>query len=76
MKKYLFIITFISVIPFNPSFGQSKIKAIKAGTLIDVVSGKVLKNQIILIDNNLITEIGNNLTFQKMPRSLTWAIVP
>lgn len=65
MKKYLFLITIISIILLNPSFGQSKIKAIKAGTLIDVVSGKVLKNQIILIDNNLITEIGNNLTIPK-----------
>ncbi|POY35250.1 Xaa-Pro dipeptidase [Solitalea longa] len=39
-------------------FGQAKIKAIKAGKLVDVINGRVLSNQIILIDNNKITEIG------------------
>lgn len=43
-------------------FGQSKIKAIKAGKLIDVVSGTVLTNQIILIDSSRIIEIGSALT--------------
>lgn len=65
MKKYLYLITFISLVTLNTNFGQSKIKAIKAGKLIDVVAGTVLKNQIILIDNNLITEIGSNLSIPK-----------
>ena len=41
---------------------QSKITAIKAGKLIDVVSGTVLSNQIILIDSNKIVNVGGNLT--------------
>jgi imidazolonepropionase-like amidohydrolase len=65
MKKHLLLIALISLVTLNPFFGQSKIKAIKAGRLIDVVTGTVLKNQIILIDNNLITEIGNNITIPK-----------
>lgn len=65
MRKYLFLITLISIATFNTIFGQSKIKAIKAGMLIDVVAGTVLKNQVILIENNLITEIGNNISIPK-----------
>jgi imidazolonepropionase-like amidohydrolase len=65
MRKYLFLITLISLASLNTTFGQSKIKAIKAGRLIDVVTGTVLKNQIILIDNNLITEIGSNISIPK-----------
>lgn len=61
MKKYLFIITLISLVAFQTSTGQSKLKAIKAGKLIDVVTGTVLKNQIILINNNIITEIGGSV---------------
>jgi imidazolonepropionase-like amidohydrolase len=57
--------TLISFATLNTTFGQSKIKAIKAGRLIDVVNGTVLKNQVILIDNNLITEIGNNISIPK-----------
>jgi imidazolonepropionase-like amidohydrolase len=65
MRKYLFLMTLISFATLNTTFGQSKIKAIKAGRLIDVVNGTVLKNQVILIDNNLITEIGNNISIPK-----------
>ena len=46
----------------NVSFAQSKIKAIKAGRVIDVISGTVLSNQIILIDSNIIIEIGSNIS--------------
>jgi imidazolonepropionase-like amidohydrolase len=59
MKKRLLFTTLIAIATFSTSFGQSKIKVIKAGTLIDVVNGKVLKNQLILIDKNRISEIGN-----------------
>jgi imidazolonepropionase-like amidohydrolase len=65
MRKFLLLMTLISFATLNTTFGQSKIKAIKAGRLIDVVNGTVLKNQVILIDNNLITEIGNNISIPK-----------
>lgn len=68
MKKYLFIITLISLVAVQTSTGQSKqskLKAIKAGKLIDVVTGTVLKNQIILINNNIITEIGGSVVIPK-----------
>ncbi len=45
----------------STAVAQSKIKAIKAGKLIDVVNSTVLVNQIILIDSNKITDIGSNL---------------
>ena len=65
MKKHLFIITLISLAAVQSMVGQSAIKVIKAGKLIDVVSGTVLKNQIILINNNIITEIGNAVVIPK-----------
>jgi imidazolonepropionase-like amidohydrolase len=39
--------------------GQTQLKAIKAGTLIDVATGTALRNQIILIDYDTIVSIGN-----------------
>jgi imidazolonepropionase-like amidohydrolase len=61
MRKYLFLIILMSIAILNTSFGQSKIKAIKAGKVIDVLSGTVLTNQIILIDSNIIIEIGSSI---------------
>ncbi len=52
----------IFITTFTTSFGQSKIKAIKAGRLIDVVTGTLLTNQIILLDSNKIVEIGSTIT--------------
>ena len=49
----------MSFIIASTSFGQSKIKVIKAGKLIDVVTGTILTNQIILVDSNLIIAIGS-----------------
>jgi imidazolonepropionase-like amidohydrolase len=43
------------------TIAQHKLKAIKAGTLIDVVSGTALKNQIILIDGDTIQAVGSSL---------------
>jgi imidazolonepropionase-like amidohydrolase len=40
---------------------SQKIIAIKAAKLIDVETGRVLKNQVILIDSNIITDIGANV---------------
>jgi imidazolonepropionase-like amidohydrolase len=62
MKIFLISILLTIVATSSVSFAQSKIKAIKAGKLIDVVNGKVLENQIILIDSIRIIEIGSALT--------------
>lgn len=60
-KKRLFLVYLLSTICIF-SFAQSKYKAIKAGKLIDVITGSVLTNQIILIDSNIIVDIGPSLT--------------
>ncbi|HXB44021.1 MAG TPA: amidohydrolase family protein [Puia sp.] len=59
MKKIFFILL-MSVGIF--SFAQNKITAIKAGKLIDTENGKVLINQIILIDSDTIQAVGGNLS--------------
>lgn len=61
--KKTFFIFFISIFFAETGFvfSQNKIKAIKAGNLIDVVNGKVLSNQIILIDSNKITAVGADI---------------
>lgn len=41
---------------------NTTITAIKAGKLIDTENGKVLENQTILIENNIIKQIGTNVT--------------
>lgn len=61
MKKFLFVLS-IFFITQNRANAQTKLKAIKAGKLIDVVNGTVLTNQIILIDSNTITDIGPSLS--------------
>lgn len=43
------------------SFAQNKITVIKAGKLIDTENGKVLTDQIIIIDSDTIKAIGRNL---------------
>lgn len=65
MKKVVFLIISISLIIASTSFGQSKIKAIKAGRLIDVVTSTILTNQIILVDSNVIIAIGSNIAIPK-----------
>src|SRR5438270_8427338 len=47
------------------AYGQSKVKAIKAGHVIDVVNGTVLTDQIILIDSNRISAIGSSISIPK-----------
>ena len=49
------LVIFVAVTPLS---AQVKIKAIKAGKLIDVVSGTVLTNQVILVEDNKITDVG------------------
>lgn len=60
MKKCLLA---LSLFVFSSGLvtAQSKIKAIKAGALIDVVTGAVQKNQVILIDADTIRAIGSSL---------------
>ena len=59
LKSILIIILVFAMIPFVQ--GQQKLKAIKAGKVIDVVNGTVLINQIILIDSNIIMDIGPSI---------------
>ena len=56
LKSILIIVLVFTWIPFVK--GQQRLKAIKAGKLIDVITGTVLINQIILIDSNIIVDIG------------------
>lgn len=44
---------------------QSRITVIKAGKLIDVEKGQVLSNQVIIIDSNIITDVGASLPIPK-----------
>ena len=52
MKKTTLLYVIVSLVFTNFTPAQSKLKAIKAGSFIDVVSGTMLKNQIILIQND------------------------
>lgn len=61
MKKLFLSLTLVLIVTSNLS-AQSKMKAIKAGKLIDVVNGTVLYNQIILLDSNKIVEVGPSVT--------------
>lgn len=64
MKKLLFLL-FITTL----SFAQSEtITAIKAGKLFDSERGVFVDNQIIIVKNNIITEVGANL---KIPANAT-----
>ena len=59
MKKIFFLVLlFAGVI----SSAQNKVTVIKAGKLIDTENGKVLTNQIIIIDNDTIQAVGSNLS--------------
>jgi len=58
MKKiFLFLLMSAGIF----SFAQNKITVIKAGKLIDTENGKVLTDQIIIIDSDTIKAIGRNL---------------
>jgi imidazolonepropionase-like amidohydrolase len=51
-------ISFIAFFYCSIAFAQSNVIAIKAGRLIDVENGKLLTNQVIIIDSNIITDMG------------------
>ncbi|NNV55377.1 amidohydrolase family protein [Limnovirga soli] len=44
---------------------QAQITVIKAGHMFDAVSGKMLENQIILVENGIIKAVGSNVKFSK-----------
>jgi imidazolonepropionase-like amidohydrolase len=46
-------------------YSQSRITVIKAGRLVDVEKGEVLINQVIVIDSNIITDVGPSLPVPK-----------
>jgi imidazolonepropionase-like amidohydrolase len=58
-NKLLFILVFL--LAAFTVLSQNKLKAIKAGKLVDVMNGTVLSNQVILIDSNKITAVGAGL---------------
>ena len=45
--------------------GQNKLTAIKSGKLIDTENGKVLNDQVILIENDTIKAVGSNILIPK-----------
>jgi hypothetical protein len=53
MKKIFFPVLLLAGMV---AFGQNKITAIKAGKLVDTENGKLLSNQVILIENDTIRE--------------------
>lgn len=57
--KFFLILTFFVIL--NQSFSQDTFKVIKAGKLFDSEKGIFLENQIVIIKNNIIVEIGGNL---------------
>jgi len=65
MKNKLSLAILLIAAAFSISSAQTKIKAIKAGKLIDVINGTVLTNQIILIEDNKITEVGSSVSIPK-----------
>lgn len=62
LNAFFCIILLVAVFAISITAQNTTITAIKAGKLIDVENGKVLENQIILIENNIIKQIGANVT--------------
>jgi imidazolonepropionase-like amidohydrolase len=58
MKNKIFLSFVLLLSSFAATMAQSRIKAIKAGKLIDVINGTVLNDQVIIIDSNVITYVG------------------
>jgi imidazolonepropionase-like amidohydrolase len=62
MKKIYYTVLICALLTLVVNAQQTaKITAIKAGKLIDTVNGKLLENQIILIENNVIKAVGANI---------------
>ena len=65
MKNRFFFTIVLITFALSSVNAQTKLIAIKAGKLIDVISGTVLSNQIILIENNKIVDVGANISIPK-----------
>lgn len=63
-NKFLFTMAFVLAV-ISIANGQSKLKAIKAGKLIDVINESVLANPVILVDSNKIVAVGSNISIPK-----------
>ncbi len=63
MKPTERFFTFLIIALSGANWADAQTYAIKAGRLIDGVNNSVLQNQIILIQGNKISAIGNDLTF-------------
>jgi imidazolonepropionase-like amidohydrolase len=62
MRKIYFVILLGLCLILSANAQQTaKITVIKAGKLIDTENGKVLENQLILIENNIIKSVGANI---------------
>ena len=60
MKNKLFATLILLLAATTLYIAKTKIKVIKVGKLIDEETGKILLNQMILIENNIIKNIGDN----------------
>lgn len=58
MKKLIYLL--LSLVSIQ-AFSQEKVTAIKAGKLFDSEKGIFLDNQVIIINNNVISEVGANV---------------
>ena len=64
MRKLL--LSFLMALSIATIHAQTKtVTVIKAGKLIDTDNGKVLDNQLILIENDTIKAVGSNITIPK-----------
>ena len=62
MKHFIAIITTLLLTCCGQSITLAKTTAIKAGRMVDVTTGTVLRNQIILIDSNIIIAVGPGIS--------------
>jgi imidazolonepropionase-like amidohydrolase len=66
MKKTYYVILICALLTLVVNAQQtSKITVIKAGKLIDTVNAKVLENQLILVENDVIKAVGTNIPIPK-----------
>lgn len=68
MKKTISAFLLMTFLSLGITAQTPKITVIKAGRLVDTVAGKVLENQMILIEGNKIKDVGPNL---KVPEGAT-----
>ncbi|NKB32477.1 MAG: amidohydrolase family protein [Pseudomonadales bacterium] len=59
MGRFTAILLLLSSFIYTNSFAQDEVKVIRAGQLLDVASGSMLSNQIIVVRNNIIEAVGD-----------------